>query len=187
MSASRTTAQSAVGLGLLRFPPPGQSFPGRRGGAGKRFLVDSRGAGADPRLRALILAELGINLHSLPAPPQAIAGLAKSGMTWGAWLALLTGLPYATVLLDGPRSAGLRREVEGEIGGLRTVLVDNWVASGASLVQAAEIVGRHGGEVVGALAVSGSATPALSFPVRVALDLRSLLLAADRADLLTNL
>lgn len=186
MSASASIAADAVALGLLRLPPAGQTFPGRRGNPGKRYLVDSRGAGADPRLRSLVLAELRENLARL-SEPQAIAGLAKSGMVWGAWLALETGLPYATVLLDGPRDAGLQREVEGEIRGLRTVLVDNWIDSGASLAQAAAIVARHGGEVAGALVVSGKGTPDLPFPVRTAFGLHALLEAAGQPHLLTDL
>ncbi len=186
MSASASTAAKAVALGLLRLPPAGQTFPGRRGNPGKHYLVDSRGAGADPRLRALVLAELRENLADLPEP-QAIAGLAKSGMVWGAWLALETGLPYATVLLDGPRGAGLQREVEGEIRGLRTVLVDNWIDRGTSLAQAATIVARHGSEVVGALVISGKGAAALPFPVRTAFDLRALLEVAGQPQLMPDL
>jgi orotate phosphoribosyltransferase len=147
--------------------------------------VDSRGAGAIPRLRALILAALRERLAEVPAP-QAIAGLAKSGMTWGAWLSLQTGLPYATVLLDGPRSAGLQREVEGDIRGLRTVLVDNWVSSGASLLQAATIVVRNGGEIAGALVVAGRCEADLGFPVLGAFEVHALLNAAGQQGLISH-
>lgn len=176
-------ARKAVALGLLKFPATGQTFPGRRGGPGKPYLVDSRGAGANPRLRAAVVSALRVRLDEL-ADVQAVAGLARSGMTWAAWLAQETGLPYATVLLDGPRDAGLQREVEGDIRGCRTVLVDNWVSSGASLIQAAEIICRHGAQVAGAIAIAGRVTN-LGFPVGLAFDVSTLLREAAHQQLIS--
>lgn len=174
----------AVRLGILRIAPKSGEFPGRRGGPGKPYLVDSRGAGSSVRLRNVILTALAHRL--LPFERiDIIAGLAKSGMTWAAWLAQSAGLPYATILIDGPRSAGLQREVEGDISGHRVVLVDNWISSGQSIRDAAAVAIRNGGEVVGAIAVCGRGGHDLPFPVLTAFSIPDLLNAAAEGQLIT--
>lgn len=174
----------AVRLGILRIAPNGGEFPGRKGGPGRRYLVDSRGAGSNVRLRNVIVAALAEKFLPLDGITT-IVGLAKSGMTWGAWLAQSTGLPYATVLLDGPRAGGLQREIEGDVHGRRTALVDNWVSSGDSLQQAASVVERHGGQVTAAVAVSGRVDSNLPFPVLLAFQLPHLLTAAAEGQLIS--
>ncbi len=177
MKTPSALARLAVRHHLVKFPAAGTLFPGRNGGAGKSYLVDSRGAGASVSLRSIVMAALLERFFELEQP-TAIAGVAKSGIMWGAWLARDVGIPFAVVLLDGPRTAGLQREVEGELAGKRVCLVDNWTKSGGSLVSAADIVERHGGTVVGALAISGRRPPHARFPIAFAFPASELLAAA---------
>jgi orotate phosphoribosyltransferase len=147
-------------------------------------LVDSRGAGSNLRLRNVVVAALAEKFLPLD-DVTTVVGLAKSGMTWGAWLAQSTGLPYATVLLDGPRPGGLQREIEGDVHGRRVALVDNWVSSGESLQQASSVVERHGGHVSAAIAVCGRVSSNLPFPVLLAFRLPHLLTAAAEGQLIS--
>ncbi|MCB1088041.1 MAG: hypothetical protein KDM63_13405 [Verrucomicrobiae bacterium] len=172
-----TNARAAVRLGLLRFPPNGTGFPGRKGRPPKPYVVDARGAGALPGLRRLIVDALKHRISNFGGI-EAVAGLATSGMIWGALVAEACGLPYATIRLDGPRPSGLRREIEGEIRGLRTILVDNWIRSGESLVQAALIARREEVDVAGTLVISGRIPEDFALPILTAFPLGDLERAA---------
>jgi orotate phosphoribosyltransferase len=172
------TARTAVRLGLLRFAPPGQSFPGRRGADGISVLADVRGALANTPLRALILDEMAAILLADFAAVEALAGVAKAGIAWAAMLAERSGLPAAVVSLDGPRASGLQREVEGDIAGRRVVLVDNLIGLGGSLDHAASIVTAAGGVVIGGLTVLADPGARLAFPIRSLWTQRELIDAA---------
>lgn len=144
-------AEEAVRMGFLKIAGVHvRSITGRTGGP-KRYLLDSRGAGTNLPLRELLLSLMCAGLKECYPTAQIVAGVATSGILWGSWLALSENLPYATVLPDGPRASGLRRQVEGDTDGHAVVLVDNWVRSGASLRRAEEAVLAAGGTVLGAL------------------------------------
>ncbi|MFA6116363.1 MAG: phosphoribosyltransferase family protein [Sphingomonas sp.] len=170
-----------VQRGLLRFPPSGTSFPGREGRP-KRYVIDTRGAGADPELRGLIVDRLA-EIATMGEAFDVIAGVAKSGTCWAAWLAWKNRVPFANILLDGARGTGLQRDVEGEVAGMRVLLIDNWARSGSSLIRAAEIAARAGAVTVGALTITRNEVIALGFPHRVAWELGELLEAAADAGL----
>lgn len=166
----------AIKAGLLVFAPPGTGFPGR-GADSLPFLIDSRGAGTKLELRELVVKGLAAEAAAC-TPFDVIAGVAKAGTPWGAWLAWAKRLPFANVLLDGPRGSGLQREVEGDVGGRRVALVDNWVRSGASIRQAAEVVKRAGGTPVAVLAIVKTGEPNVGLPVRAIWEIGELLGAA---------
>jgi orotate phosphoribosyltransferase len=170
-------AQLAVHYGLLRFAPPDKPFPGRNGVA-KPFVVDTRGAGVHLPLRTLVVERLNAQAMASPAF-DVVAGLAKSGTVWAAWLAWHMDKPFANVLLDGPRASGLQRQVEGEVAGKRVLLIDNWVRSGTSIRQAFDIIKMAGGHPVAALAIVRRATLDLGLPFFAAWDLAELLEAAS--------
>lgn len=173
-----TPARELIRRGLLVFPPPGTQFPGRNGRK-KAYVVDTRGAGADPVLRRWIVEALLGELHAGP-PFDVVGGISKSGTAWAAWAAWAEDLPFANILLDAPRASGLQRQVEGKIAGRRVVLVDNWIRSGASIRRAAEVVADAGGEAVAAVAIVSSGPVQLGLPVRAAWDIGELLRAAGR-------
>src|SRR5687767_6986062 len=113
MIDSRT--QEALRHGLLLFPPAGESFASR-GSEKKLFVIDARGAGVKLALRKLIVEGMRERLSNFNSF-DVVGGLAKSGTMWGAWLSWTCELPFANVLLDGPRASGLQREVEGDVAG----------------------------------------------------------------------
>ena len=186
MSAS---ARHAVLLDLLRFPSNGTLFPGRRGGPGVPVIVDVRGALSKPPLRQLILEEMAFPLTARVAEAEVIAGVAHAGVSWAAMLAQRMGMPAAIVNLDGPRSSGLQREVEGDVDGRNLVLIDNLIARGGSLRLAAEVASRAGARVVGAMTVVADPGAILTFPVHSLWSQRELIDAAfdvDRIDRATH-
>lgn len=172
------SAHDAVRLDLLRLAPEGQLFPGRSGGLGHGVIVDVRGAISNLRLRNLILSELGACLATEFRKAEIVAGMAKAGISWAAMLADRCALPAAVIQMDGPRAAGLQREVEGEVAGRSLVLLDNFASSGASLRQAAAIASRIGARVIGAILVFCDRPLSLEFPVRALWTERQLIDAA---------
>lgn len=161
MTCLGSDPDQAALLGLVRVPGQGEVFSSRSG-APKAYLFDTRGATSNLPLREFLVAELVRATGHFR--PQVIGGVAKSGTVWGAWLAWQIGLPFANILLAGPRSSGLQREVEGMIEGLSVLLVDNWVHSGESLAQAVEVVRRNRGIVCGALSLVARPPGLLTHP-----------------------
>lgn len=175
-------ASMAVRLGLLKFPAPGMTFPGRAAGKPKNYVIDTRGAGMNLKLRELIVSMLMNEFTRLPKF-DVLGGISKSGTVWAAWMAWMSHLPFANVLLDGKRESGLQREVEGDVCGLRILLVDNWTRTGNSIRQAADVVGRAGGVAVAAITVVRHSDIELPFPLNSPWTISELLDAAGREGL----
>src|SRR5688572_6792339 len=78
-----------------------------------------------------------------------LAAVASSGTLLAALWAGATGRPFWNTLVKGPRTRGLCREIEPDLGvaGRRFALLDNHARSGASIRAACSIIERHGGEV----------------------------------------
>lgn len=162
-----------VGLGLLR-AVDGQP------------LVDSRGLLGTAEGRWVMAAALAQHLDELP-DDVAIGGVANSGSIVGLLLADRLDLDYVNVLVDGPRSKGLRRTLEPEDGllGRPVVLVDNWIATGSSLLEAARLVEDRGGFVVGVFTISASLAfngGGFPLPVHEAFPLAGLITEHERAN-----
>lgn len=179
----RGAAAEAVRLGMIKFAPPGNPFPGRRGGESHDFLIDTRGAGTNIALRTLIVGALRLRLFEFVAI-EVIAGVAKSGITWGSWLAWEEGLRYATVVPDGPRASGMKRAVEGDVAGKRIILIDNFTLSGDSIAKAAQQAELAGAQVCGALVVVKHPRASSRLPLLSAWDLLDLLDASVEAGLI---
>jgi len=148
----RDSAIKAVTSGLLVIAKPGKSF-NSRSGSDKNYLIDSRGAGSNIELREIIVSEMEKCLEIFD-DCNVIGGIAKSGTTWGAWLSWKLRIPFANILLEGKRNSGLQREIEGNVKGKNIVLIDNWLRSGTSILNAIEVVNRNGGNVSGTIVIT---------------------------------
>jgi len=124
------------------------------------FQQPARGAGTNLPLRRLIVNEMKNRIGTFGSF-DSIAGIAKSGTVWGAWLAWDLNLPFMNVLLEGPRSSGLNREVEGDAQGKRVILVDNWIRTGESIDKAIKTIHNAGAVVTAILVVTRR--PEISF------------------------
>ncbi len=149
----------ACGVGLLR-----ESHDG--------LVVDARGALGLQEGREVVLAGLSRHLAELPTA-VVIAGMADSGTPWAALVAHAHDLRFLNVLVDGPRTRGLRRQLEPDtdLCGAAVALVDNWVQTAATLTTAVHLLRAADAEVVAALVISAAPTtpPAIdNVPVHVA-------------------
>lgn len=173
--STQSSAMEAVRLGLLKFPQPGETFKGREGNI-KPFIVDARGAGTNLALRVLVVNEMKSRIRQLRV--DCIGGIAKSGTVWGAWLAWDLNLPFVNVLLEGPRSSGLNREVEGDPNGRRIVLIDNWARTGTSIDKAIKTVHNAGGEACGVVVLTRQPDVSLQIPLHSVWELTELVNAS---------
>jgi len=179
-----TSALKAVELGLLKIPTNDHPFKSRNGEE-KKFLIDARGAGTNIALRKLIISEMKILTKNLLGI-QAICGIAKSGIMWGAWLSWELELPYANVLLDGPRHSGLGRQIEGNIENQKIVLVDNWVRNGVSIKKANKILNDVGAKISGTVVITKMENIELEVDVFPVWELDDLFEAASHLKLVPN-
>jgi orotate phosphoribosyltransferase len=181
MSAKNAAAEAAR-LGMIKFAPPSRPFPGRHSGESHDFLIDTRGAGTNIPLRMLIIDVLRLRLAEF-AGTEVVAGVAKSGITWGSWLAWELGVEYATVV-GTPRASGMKRAVEGDVAGKRLVIIDNFTLSGESIEKAARLAESAGAQVCGALVVVKHPRASSRLPLLPAWDLLDLLDASVEAGLI---
>ncbi|MGW1674554.1 orotate phosphoribosyltransferase [Streptomyces sp. NPDC002324] len=113
------------------------------GGTLDEYFDPYRLAG-DPGLLAQTAAALA---ELLPDGTQALAGPALAGVPLVTAVSLRTGLP-AAFLRPEPKAHGTWQQIEGaELGGLRTVLLDDTARSGASLLRSARLL-RMGGALI---------------------------------------
>ncbi len=180
----KESAILAIKNGLIAIAPEGKPFRSRNG-SDKTYLIDSRGAGTNIELREIIVSEMELCLKKLNNY-DIIGGIAKSGTTWGAWLSWKLRIPYANILLDGKRSSGLQREIEGDVKDKNVVLIDNWLRSGTSILNAAEVVRRNGGNAIGAIVITKLKEVDLTPIVFPAWELRVLFEAAIQTKLVPD-
>ncbi len=174
----KSTAQSAIELGLLCFATDGTKFPGRSSGSGCSCLVDIRGAISNIKLRHLIVSLLCKRFLGQFSAAEVIAGISKAGVPWATLLAWEVLRPSATVHLDGPRNSGLQRQVEGTVCGKRCIVVDNISRSGKSIMQAEKILCANGADVIGSLTIVDSCQVASDLLGNSVWSIRELLEAA---------
>jgi orotate phosphoribosyltransferase len=165
--------EAAIRHGLLLFPKPGEKFLNRRGQP-TSFHTDARCAGSRLALRSLILRRFRKALKGTAF--DVIAGVAKAGMPWAAWLSMQTNKPYVTVLID-PEPHPDRPLVEGDVRARKVLLVDNFNVTGGTLLKAAEHVAAAGGEPVAVALVIRHERAPVALPTVGAFSLGELLVA----------
>lgn len=139
---------------------------------GRRWLVDVRD-GTNLEARRILTA--AVDRAATAAAADTVVGIVTAGAILAAQWAASHAEPFWTVRLEGPRTGGLRREVEPDtVRGRRVLLVDNHLASGRSLTDAASIVERRGGIVAGAFVVTARHRSVAPLPTTVLVDPASL-------------
>lgn len=136
-----------VGAVTLRPDDPFTWASGRRA----PIYCDNRVALAHPDVRRALadaLAEAA-RAHA----PDAIAGVATAGIPWAALVAERLGLPLCYVR-SAAKAHGQGQRIEGQVRpGERTVLVEDLVSTGGSVLAAADALREAGAVPLAALAV----------------------------------
>ncbi|MFI9724651.1 orotate phosphoribosyltransferase [Streptomyces sp. NPDC052396] len=170
-----SSAPFAEKIATVAYRPGPYRLPA--GGTLDTYFDPYRLAG-DPELlteTATALADL------LPADTEALAGPALAGVPLVTAVSLHTGLP-AAFLRPVPKAHGTWQQIEGaELGGRRTVLLDDTARSGASLLRSARLLRMSGARVGTAVCVLDRDAGATTLLADHHLVLRALLRDADGA------
>jgi len=114
-------------------------------GAKSSIYIDMRTIISKPKYFRLILALLASRLAPLHGEIDGIVGVATAGIPWATGLALYLGLPLAYVRPE-PKKHGMGKQVEGNVEGLRLVVVDDVATTGGSLAKSINTLRLAGGQ-----------------------------------------
>lgn len=114
-------------------------------GAKSSIYIDMRTIISKPKYFRLILALLASRLAPLHGEIDGIVGVATAGIPWATGLALYLGLPLAYVRPE-PKKHGMVKQVEGNVEGLRLVVVDDVATTGNSLAKSIDALRSVGGQ-----------------------------------------
>ncbi len=113
---------------------------------------DNRKALSHPRLRTLVKLELSRITAERYPQVEAIAGVATGAIAQGALVADQLALPFAYVR-PKPKDHGLGNLIEGDLKpGMKVVVVEDLISTGASSLKAVAAVRNAGCEVLGMVA-----------------------------------
>jgi orotate phosphoribosyltransferase len=106
-----------------------------------------------PDDRKKILALLSEVARSNYRRLDAVAGTATAGIPWASWLAAEFNLPM-TYVRDKPKQHGQQNQIEGVVEpGSRTLVVEDLVSTGQSVLGTVETIRQAGAEPVGIVGI----------------------------------
>ncbi len=116
------------------------------------FYCDNRKTLSYPSLRNFVKVELSRSILEHFGQVDAIAGVATGAIPQGALVADVLNLPFVYIR-SKPKDHGLENLIEGELRpGMKVVVVEDLVSTGASSLKAVEAIRRDGCEVIGMVA-----------------------------------
>lgn len=113
------------------------------------IYCDNRLTISYPKVRRQIATGLADLIKNKFPDVEVIAGTATAGIPHAAWIAELLDLPMVYVR-SKPKDHGQGRQIEGVLKpGQKTVLIDDLISTGGSVLQAVAAAQKEGGEVIG--------------------------------------
>ncbi len=140
------------------------------------YYIDLRHLTLDPVTYRKLAEEVA--RAATASGPDALAGPELGGALLAAYAAALAGLPFTAVRLRR-KEHGTRSVVEGDVKGLRILLIDDVATTGSTLIKAVEALRRAGAEVGEALVAVDRCSGATEALERVGVRLRAVLTLED--------
>ena len=140
------------------------------------YYIDLRHLTLDPDTYRELAEEIARIATS--SAPDALAGPELGGALLAAYVAALLGLPFTAVRLRR-KEHGTRSVVEGDVSGLRVLLIDDVATTGATLIKAVEALRGAGAEVSGALVAVDRCSGAANALKKVGVLLKAVLTLKD--------
>ncbi|MCI1700275.1 orotate phosphoribosyltransferase [Liquorilactobacillus nagelii] len=113
------------------------------------IYCDNRLTISYPKVRRQIATGLADLIKNKFPDVEVIAGTATAGIPHAAWIAELLDLPMVYVR-SKPKDHGQGRQIEGVLKpGQKTVLIDDLISTGGSVLQAVAAAQKEGAEVIG--------------------------------------
>ena len=121
-----------------------------RSGRTSNYYIDKYLFLTDP----LILAELGAMIAArLPEGTERLAGAELGGIPLVTAASIATGLP-AVYIRNARKEYGTGKQLEGRVEpGEKVVIVEDVATTGGQVIEAAEVIGGQGGDVVAIIAI----------------------------------
>ncbi len=121
-----------------------------RSGRTSNYYIDKYLFLTDP----LILAELGAMIAArLPEGTERLAGTELGGIPLVTAASIATGLP-AVYIRNARKEYGTGKQLEGRVEpGEKVVIVEDVATTGGQVIEAAEVIGDQGGDVVAIIAI----------------------------------
>lgn len=113
------------------------------------IYCDNRLTISYPKIRKEIARGIANLIRDLFPEAQVIAGTATAGIPHAAWIAAELNLPMIYVR-SKPKDHGQGRQIEGVVEkGQKTVLIDDLISTGGSVLKAVEAAQKEGADVIG--------------------------------------
>ncbi len=117
------------------------------------IYVDNRMLMSYPAERKTIVKCLANLVRNMGIRPDAVAGVATSGIPWAAWVAESLGKPLVYVR-PSEKDHGMRNKIEGKVEkGQRFVVVEDLISTGGSAISTIKALKEAGGVVENCLAI----------------------------------
>ncbi len=124
------------------------------------IYTDNRLTISYPLVRRHIIAGLTELIQTRFPQAEVIAGTATAGIPHAAWVAEALGLPLIYVR-SKPKDHGQGRQIEGHLTpGANTVVIDDLLSTGGSVLKAAGAAAKEGAEVIGVVGIFSYELPA---------------------------
>ncbi|MDN2452929.1 orotate phosphoribosyltransferase [Lactobacillus sp. UCMA15818] len=113
------------------------------------IYCDNRLTISYPKIRKEIARGIANLIRDLFPEAQVIAGTATAGIPHAAWIAAELTLPMIYVR-SKPKDHGQGHQIEGVVEkGQKTVLIDDLISTGGSVLKAVEAAQKEGADVIG--------------------------------------
>lgn len=117
------------------------------------IYTDNRLTISYPLVRRHIIDGLVATIRKQFPHAEVIAGTATAGIPHAAWVAEELGLPLVYIR-SKPKDHGQGRQIEGRLtAGANTVVIDDLLSTGGSVLQAANAASNEGANVVGVVGI----------------------------------
>lgn len=153
-----TVASDLLNIGAVTLSP--QKPYTWASGLKSPIYTDNRLTIAYPIVRTHIAAGLAELIQTYYPQAEVIAGTATAGIPHAAWVADRLNLPMAYIR-SKPKDHGQGRQIEGRIlPGAQTVVIDDLISTGGSVLKAVAAARNAGANVVGVAGIFSYQLPA---------------------------
>lgn len=150
LESDRFIARELLRIGAIKLQPHAPFT--WASGIKSPIYCDNRMVLSHPALRRFVIEQFKVQAQAF-APVELVAGVATAGIAHGALLADVLDVPMVYVR-SKPKDHGRENLIEGEIAGHpQTVVVEDLISTGGSVLQAVEALRQAGCKVSGVLAI----------------------------------
>lgn len=151
MNLSETVASDLLEIGAVTLSPNKPFI--WASGLKSPIYCDNRLTISYPEIRTRIAKGIAGIIREKYPDTEVIAGTATAGIPHAAWIANELNLPLIYVRTK-PKDHGTGQQIEGRlIKGQKTILIDDLISTGGSVIQAVNAAKNEGADVLGVIGI----------------------------------